>query len=128
MCDSWDPRGTGGKGGRRGSNDEGSEDQEPDPRDRSSGGGGGGCGGSILSPSGDRKWVCKACTYENWPRAVKCAICCHPKNYNIFVDPHRPRDIYEVGLPGLLSHARTPAPFFLFDGSRDALALRAAYS
>ena len=26
------------------------------------------------------KWMCLKCTYENWPKAIKCAICQHPKN------------------------------------------------
>ncbi|XP_066936372.1 ubiquitin thioesterase ZRANB1-like [Clytia hemisphaerica] len=26
------------------------------------------------------KWLCVKCTYENWPKAFKCAICQHPKN------------------------------------------------
>ena len=45
-----------------------------------------------------KKWVCKACTYENWPRAMKCAICCSPKNYNPYFDSRRPHDIYEVSV------------------------------
>jgi hypothetical protein len=68
------------------------------------GGSGGGSGGTA----GTRKWVCKACTYENWPRALKCAICCHPKNYNIFLDPHRPHDIYEVSFLCHRLQANTP--------------------
>lgn len=28
------------------------------------------------------KWICLKCTYENWPKAVKCAICQHSKNKN----------------------------------------------
>lgn len=26
------------------------------------------------------KWTCQKCTYENWPRTLKCVICHHPKN------------------------------------------------
>jgi len=48
--------------------------------------------------SSSKKWVCKACTYENWPRASRCAICCHPKNYNPFMDTKKQQDIYEVCL------------------------------
>lgn len=84
MCDSWDT--SSGAAGNNGT---------------STGGTGGGNNTSSSGPTAttcdlSRKWVCKACTYENWPRASKCAICCHPKNYNIFLDPHRPHDIYEV--------------------------------
>lgn len=28
------------------------------------------------------KWICLKCTYENWPKALKCALCQHPKNKN----------------------------------------------
>lgn len=85
MCDSWDT--SSGAAGNHGSGGGGGNNS-------SSSGGGGSAGDRSCDLS--RKWVCKACTYENWPRASKCAICCHPKNYNIFLDPHRPHDIYEV--------------------------------
>lgn len=26
------------------------------------------------------KWICPKCTYENWPKSVKCVICQHSKN------------------------------------------------
>lgn len=28
------------------------------------------------------KWICTKCTYENWPKALKCALCQHLKNKN----------------------------------------------
>ncbi|XP_002159244.2 ubiquitin thioesterase ZRANB1 [Hydra vulgaris] len=28
------------------------------------------------------KWICIKCTYENWPKAVRCIICQHPRNKN----------------------------------------------
>ncbi len=34
------------------------------------------CGSSTAS----RKWACRACTYENYPKATKCVICRTPKS------------------------------------------------
>lgn len=28
----------------------------------------------------NQKWSCHICTYENWPKAVKCIMCCTMKN------------------------------------------------
>jgi len=56
-------------------------------------GSGGGCSGSSSS---SKKWTCAACTYENWPRATRCAICYHPKNYKPYLDPAGTQDIYEI--------------------------------
>ncbi|XP_065092722.1 ubiquitin thioesterase trabid [Ochlerotatus camptorhynchus] len=28
------------------------------------------------------KWSCSACTYENWPKALKCSMCLHPRETN----------------------------------------------
>ena len=28
------------------------------------------------------KWICLRCTYENWPKAVRCILCQHPRNKN----------------------------------------------
>lgn len=39
-----------------------------------------------------KKWSCNACTYENWPRAVRCAMCQVTKDFN----PKGSRNIYEV--------------------------------
>ena len=30
---------------------------------------------TLRTISGKVKWTCKACTYENWPKATKCIIC-----------------------------------------------------
>lgn len=28
------------------------------------------------------KWSCSVCTYENWPKALKCSMCLHPRETN----------------------------------------------
>lgn len=38
--------------------------------------GGQGIGGGAEN----RKWKCQHCTYENWPRTLKCTMCLRPKN------------------------------------------------
>lgn len=35
---------------------------------------------SVDNRSGQRKWKCSKCTYENWVRAGKCVMCQAPKN------------------------------------------------
>ncbi|XP_061412191.1 ubiquitin thioesterase ZRANB1 [Lethenteron reissneri] len=36
------------------------------------------------------KWMCATCTYENWPKSLKCSVCAHPRpnNYEA-VEPER---------------------------------------
>ncbi|XP_076060831.1 ubiquitin thioesterase trabid [Oratosquilla oratoria] len=36
-------------------------------------------GGHGDNTFGNHKWMCKACTYENWPRAGRCVMCSTPK-------------------------------------------------
>ena len=36
----------------------------------------------IITIGKSYKWVCQRCTYENWPKALKCVICHHQKNRN----------------------------------------------
>ena len=38
--------------------------------------------GKFISVGKGYKWLCLKCTYENWPKAIKCALCQHPKNKN----------------------------------------------
>lgn len=57
--------------------------------DPSGGGSGGGAKGST-SPVGTctrssvsgGKWFCSVCTYENWPKSLKCSMCLHPRETN----------------------------------------------
>ncbi|KAL1380149.1 hypothetical protein pipiens_014415 [Culex pipiens pipiens] len=28
------------------------------------------------------KWFCSVCTYENWPKSIKCSMCLHPRETN----------------------------------------------
>ena len=51
-----------------------------------------------------KKWSCNACTYENWPRAVRCAMCQLTKDFN----PKGSRNIYEVEFP---IHTFLPSSF-----------------
>ena len=34
---------------------------------------------SVVSSSKQGRWICKACTYENWPRTFKCVLCGVPR-------------------------------------------------
>ena len=64
--------------------------------------------GNGARDMGDRevlkKWSCNACTYENWPRAVRCAMCQLTKDFN----PKGSRNIYEVEFP---THSFPPSSF-----------------
>ncbi|XP_053669945.1 ubiquitin thioesterase trabid [Anopheles nili] len=31
------------------------------------------------SPASSGKWFCAICTYENWPKSLKCSMCLHPR-------------------------------------------------
>jgi len=45
----------------------------------------------VISLNKSHKWTCPKCTYENWPRTIKCVICHHQKNKN-FNDSTRSND------------------------------------
>uniref|UniRef100_A0A182QNK9 ubiquitinyl hydrolase 1 n=1 Tax=Anopheles farauti TaxID=69004 RepID=A0A182QNK9_9DIPT len=32
------------------------------------------------SPVNTGKWFCSVCTYENWPKSLKCSMCLHPRD------------------------------------------------
>lgn len=34
------------------------------------------------SSASSGKWFCSACTYENWPKSLKCSMCLHPRETN----------------------------------------------
>lgn len=61
--------------------------KEYDPSD---GGSGGGVAKGSTSPMGTctrlsasgGKWFCSVCTYENWPKSLKCSMCLHPRETN----------------------------------------------
>lgn len=36
----------------------------------------------VITVGKNHKWHCPKCTYENWPKAMKCVICQHQKNRN----------------------------------------------
>ena len=36
-------------------------------------------GGQGVNGDNKKKWKCQRCTYENWPRAIKCTMCSGPK-------------------------------------------------
>lgn len=53
------------------------------------GSGGGGAKGSTSpigtctrSTASGGKWFCSVCTYENWPKSLKCSMCLHPRETN----------------------------------------------
>lgn len=57
--------------------------------DPSGGGSGGGAKGSTSpvgtctrSSASGGKWYCSVCTYENWPKSLKCSMCLHPRETN----------------------------------------------
>lgn len=57
--------------------------------DPSGGGSGGGAKGSTSpvgtctrSSASGGKWFCSVCTYENWPKSLKCSMCLHPRETN----------------------------------------------
>lgn len=57
--------------------------------DLSSVGSGGGAKGSTSpvgtctrSTASGGKWFCSVCTYENWPKSLKCSMCMHPRETN----------------------------------------------
>uniref|UniRef100_A0AAG5CWJ6 ubiquitinyl hydrolase 1 n=1 Tax=Anopheles atroparvus TaxID=41427 RepID=A0AAG5CWJ6_ANOAO len=35
--------------------------------------------GVASAPSSGGKWFCSVCTYENWPKSLKCSMCLHPR-------------------------------------------------
>ncbi|XP_064465710.1 ubiquitin thioesterase ZRANB1-like [Ornithodoros turicata] len=44
------------------------------------------------------KWVCQHCTYENWPKALRCTICLNPRPPHLIEEeaPLEERDIYKI--------------------------------
>lgn len=46
----------------------------------------------------DEKWACSYCTYENWPKSIKCTICLSPRPQHLISDVAHPseRDIYKM--------------------------------
>ena len=38
---------------------------------------------SSIIKNYQNKWNCKACTYENWPKATRCILCDHPRGPTI---------------------------------------------
>ncbi|UYV75778.1 ZRANB1 [Cordylochernes scorpioides] len=39
-----------------------------------------------MSHEAAEKWACQSCTYENWPKALKCTLCCTPKPPHLISD------------------------------------------
>uniref|UniRef100_T1IIP4 ubiquitinyl hydrolase 1 n=1 Tax=Strigamia maritima TaxID=126957 RepID=T1IIP4_STRMM len=48
--------------------------------------------------SGDKKWACEYCTYENWPSANKCTLCRGPKLPQLIAEEatRQDHDIYNL--------------------------------
>lgn len=101
--DALDLFSSGGGGGRRKRNNSPSVSVPPVSTERpvdnvkecDSGGGGVSVGAKHQSPTSVSpvntctrsagtagKWYCSACTYENWPRSLKCSMCLHPRETN----------------------------------------------
>lgn len=55
------------------------------------------------------KWVCQHCTYENWPKALRCTLCLNPRPTHLIEEeaPLEERDIYKI-LP-LVAELPTPS-------------------
>ena len=80
-------------------------------------------GGQGTAASGDnKKWKCQRCTYENWPRALKCTMCLGPKSRtpspplsgteeSVSHPPASPHPLqHHSRLSSLSSQARSPSP------------------
>ncbi|XP_015911224.1 ubiquitin thioesterase Zranb1 isoform X2 [Parasteatoda tepidariorum] len=50
------------------------------------------------------KWTCSACTFENWPKSLKCTICLSPKQANV-ISQEDSQDIYMIA--PLISESNT---------------------
>ncbi|GIY16529.1 ubiquitin thioesterase ZRANB1 [Caerostris darwini] len=53
----------------------------------------------------ESKWTCSMCTFENWPKSIKCTICRSPKQSQI-ISQDKSQDIYMI--TPLISDACSP--------------------
>ncbi|KAF8767344.1 Ubiquitin thioesterase Zranb1 like protein [Argiope bruennichi] len=53
----------------------------------------------------ESKWTCSMCTFENWPKSIKCTICRSPKQSQI-ITQDKPQDIYMMA--ALISETSSP--------------------